>query len=40
MREARSITMLSLGCLAATTAAGADLYNNLTPNNSMAVATR
>jgi hypothetical protein len=32
--------MLSLGCLVVTTAAGAELYNNLTPNNSMAVATR
>jgi len=40
MRHARSLTMLSLGCLAVTTAAGAELYNNLTPNNSMAVATR
>jgi len=40
MRHARSLTMLSLGCLVVTTAAGAELYNNLTPNNSMAVATR
>lgn len=40
MRHARSITMLSLGCLAVSTASGAELYNNLTPNNSMAVASR
>jgi len=40
MRYGHPITMLSLGCLAATTAVGAELFNNLTPNNSIAVATR
>jgi hypothetical protein len=40
MRHARSIAMLSLACVAAATASGADLYNNLTPNDLMAVASR
>lgn len=40
MRLARWITMLSLGGLAAATASGAVVYSNLTPNDSMAVASR
>jgi hypothetical protein len=34
------VTVLSLGALCASTAAGSTIYNNLTPNNLMAIATR
>lgn len=40
MRHTRWVPMLSLGSLAAATATAAVVYDNLTPNNSMAVASR